>query len=69
MSVLSGFMRPVEKFDANLKKHREYYAEYLKTDSWGSCPFQLQAPNSIVSLSTYAREQLIEFYIKKEFGK
>lgn len=69
MSILDSFVRRVEMFDVNNKKHREYYAKYMKTNSWGECPVQLKVPSQVVSLSTYAREQLIKFYINKEFGK
>jgi hypothetical protein len=67
--ILDNFIRPIELFDVNNKKHRQYYAEYLKTNTWGNCPVQLKVPKQIVSLSTYAREQLIQYYIDKEFGK
>ena len=67
MSVLNRFIRPIEMFDVTNKKHREYYAEYIKSNSWGNCPVQLKVPSQIVSLATYAREQLITYYIEKEF--
>jgi len=69
MSILDNFVRPTEMFDVNNRKHREYYFKYLKTNTWGNCPVQLKVPTQIVSLSTYAREQLIQYYIDKEFGK
>jgi len=69
MSILDSFVRPIEMFDVNNKTHRKYYADYMKTNSWGDCPVQLKVPTQVVSLSTYAREQLIQFYINKEFGK
>jgi hypothetical protein len=56
-------------FDVNNKKHREYYADYMKTNTWGNCPVRLKVPTQIVSLPTYAREQLIRYYINKEFTK
>lgn len=67
--ILDKFVRPIELFDVNNKKHREYYSDYMKTNSWGNCPVQLKVPSQIVSLSTYAREQLIQYYINKEFIK
>lgn len=68
MGILQKFVRPVKLFDVNDKKHRKYYAEYLKTNSWGNCPFQLTSPTKLISLSSYAREQLIQYYINKEFN-
>jgi len=68
MGILDNFIRPTEIFDVNNRKHREYYSQYLKTNSWSNCPVQLKVPTQIVSLSTYAREQLIQFYINKEFN-
>jgi hypothetical protein len=56
-------------FDVNNKKHREYYFDYMKSNTWGNCPVQLKTPNQVVSLSTHAREQLIQYYINKEFTK
>jgi hypothetical protein len=41
----------------------------MKSNSWGNCPVQLKVPTQVVSLSTYAREQLIQYYIDKEFKK
>ena len=67
MSVLNKFIRPIEVFDVTNKKHREHYAEYMKTKTWGNCPVQLKVPSQIVSLATHAREQLINYYITKEF--
>ena len=69
MCVLNKFVRPIEMFDVYNKKHREHYAEYMKSNSWGNCPVQLKVPTQVVSLSTYAREQLIQYYIEKEFKK
>ena len=67
MGILDRFIRPIEIFDVTNKKHREYYAEYMKTKTWGNCPVQLKVPSQIVSLATHAREQLITYYIEKEF--
>ena len=69
MSILDNFVRPIEMFDVNNKKHREYYFDYMKSNTWGNCPVQLKTPNQVVSLSTHAREQLIQYYINKEFTK
>jgi len=69
MSVLNKFVRPIEMFDVTNKKHREYYAEYMNDNTWGNCPVQLKVPTQVVSLSTYAREQLIQYYVGKEFKK
>jgi len=66
--LLAKFVRPCEVFDASNKKHREYYSQYMATNSWGNCPIQMKSANSSLSLATYAREQLIQYYINKEFN-
>jgi hypothetical protein len=64
----SKYVRPTEVFVASNKKHREYYLQYMATNSWGNCPIQLKSADSTLSLATYAREQLIRYYISKEFN-
>jgi hypothetical protein len=65
--ILDKFVRPCETFDVTNKKHREYYAKYMKLNSWGNSPIQMKSPNSSLSLASYAREQLVQYYINKEF--
>jgi hypothetical protein len=67
MTILNKHIRPVETFEASNKKHREYYSQYMATNSWGNCPFQLRSANSSLSLASYAREELIKYYMNKEF--
>ena len=62
-----NYIRPVEVFEASNKKHRQYYLNYMNENSWGKCPVSLKSANSSLSLASYAREQLIRYYINKEF--
>lgn len=63
--ILHG--RPIIYFDVQNKQHREWFAEFNKTYSWKHCPVRFMVPE-VGDLITMIRQQLIEFYVKKEFG-
>lgn len=63
--ILHG--RPVIYFDVQDKQHRAWFAEFNKTYSWKHCPVRFMVPE-VGDLITMIRQQLIEFYVKKEFG-
>ena len=67
MSVLDKFKRPTSVFDASNKKHREYYSQFMESNTWGNCPYQLTSADSGISLVAYARNELIKYYMNKEF--
>lgn len=69
MSVLHVMSRPVEIFDAGNRKHRELYAQFIRTRSWAHSPVRFIASEPTESdVGTIAR-QVVEFYAAKEFGE
>jgi len=70
MSKLEFFSRPLVAFDPYNKDHRRYYAEFLEYGGWGKCPVRFICPNDIgYDLTIMIRNELIEYYIKKEFER
>lgn len=71
MSVLQAVKRPQVAFDVTNKEHRKLYAEFLKSGTWGRCPFAFYIPNNDAANNNlaYAMQRLLtEFYIGKEFA-
>lgn len=69
MSVLQVTGRPVTIFDVKNRKHRELYAQFVRTRSWAHSPVRFIASEPTESdVGTIAR-QVVEFYVDKEFGE
>jgi hypothetical protein len=69
MSKLEFFARPLVAFDPNNKDHRRWYHEFLEYRGWGKCPVRFVCPESTGhDLTIMIRNQLIEYYVHKEFG-
>lgn len=69
MSKLEYYARPLVAFDAANKDHRRWYHLFQKTQSWGKCPVRFICPNDVgYDLTIVIREQLIKYYVDKEFG-
>ena len=70
MSKLEFYARPLVAFDPNNKDHRRWYHEFVGFGGWGTCPVRFICPNDIgYDLTIMIRNQLIEYYINKEFQK
>lgn len=70
MSKLEYYARPLVAFDASNKDHRRWYHIFQKERSWGHCPVRFICPNDVgYDLTIIIREQLIKYYVDKEFGK
>lgn len=69
MSVIHIMSRPVEVFDANNRKHRTLYAEFMSTKTWGKSPVRFIANQPTECDFGTIQRQMIEYYIEKEFGK
>lgn len=70
MSKLDFYRRPLVEFNPNVKEHREYYYEFLSTNTWGRCPVRFicpSEPGSEVLISGVIMRQLLQFYSGKEF--
>lgn len=69
MSKLEYLARPLVAFDPYNKDHRRYYAEFLESGGWGSCPVRFICPEDSGSdLTVMIKNSLIYFYIEREFG-
>jgi hypothetical protein len=68
MNFLKTHMRPTEVFDVQNRKHRELFAEYVRTNRWDHSPVRFVASEPTqVDVGTMSR-QLLEFYSQREFG-
>ena len=70
MSKLEYFCRPLVAFDPHNKDHRRWYYEFVDYGGWGKCPVRFICPDDTgFDLTIMIRNQLVEYYIKKEFEK
>ena len=70
MSRLEFYSRPLVAFDPANKEHRRWYYQFTKYGGWGKCPVRFICPESSgFDLTVMIKNQLIEYYISKEFGK
>jgi len=69
MSRLEFYSRPLVAFDASSKEHRRIYYQFVKSRSWGHSPFRFICPEDHGDLITMIQRSLIDFYVRKEFGK
>lgn len=69
MSRLNLMMRPWTEFDPANRKHRMYYAQYLRTGTWGHCPVRFVDPQDCGNLAAALQSTLLRYYSDKEFVK
>lgn len=70
MSKLEFYCRPLVAFDPNNKDHRRWYYEFVNYGGWGQCPVRFICPEDTgFDLTIMIRNQLVEYYIKKEFER
>ena len=70
MSKLEYYARPLVAFDPANKDHRRWYYMFQEHKSWGHCPVRFICPNDVgYDLTIIIRDQLIQYYVKKEFDK
>ena len=69
--ILDRISRPVVVFDPSNKEHREHYATYVKTKTWGKSPvrFVIDDPTGASNTNiAYSIQRLIsEYYVLQEF--
>ena len=69
MNFLNINTRPTEIFDVTNRRHRELFAEFVRTNRWDHSPVRFIANQPTqVDVGTMTR-QMIEFYTQEEFGK
>ena len=69
MSRLQLHGRPFVVFDASNKQHREWFAHFNATLSWGNCPVRFVVNDDHGDLITMIQRELIAYYVAKEFGR
>ena len=70
MSKLEFYARPLVAFDPSNKDHRRWYYEFQEYGGWGKCPVRFICPDDVgYDLTIMIRNQLIDFYIQKEFSQ
>ena len=67
MSILNFHHRPWTAFDATDKDHRQWYAEFQRTGTWGHCPVRFLIADEQGDLVTMIQRRLIDYYVQKEF--
>lgn len=67
MSRLAAAGRPWVVFDVHNKEHRRWYAEFERSGTWGRCPVRFQIDEAHGDLLTMIRNQLVDYYVKREF--
>ena len=67
MSQLSLHGRPWVVFRPDNKEHRSWYAEFVRTGTWGRCPVRFVVPDDRGNLVTMIQQNLVEYYVNQEF--
>jgi hypothetical protein len=70
MSKLEYFSRPLIAFDAHNKDHREHWYNFVKDNTWGTCPVRFIVPESHgMNLPAMIERELMKYYVDREFQK
>ena len=67
MSVLELSGRPFTVFHPANQAHRGFYHNFVKTGSWGRCPFRFVVPEDHGDLITMIQRSLVKYYVETEF--
>ena len=67
MSVLELSGRPFVVFDPGNKEHRRFYHAFVKTGTWGKCPWRFVVPEDHGDLVTMIQRSLVKYYVETEF--
>jgi hypothetical protein len=66
MSKLHVNARQWITFNAQDAQHRAWYAEYIRTRTWGKCPVRFEVDGEPGHIGAIER-LILEYYTKKEF--
>jgi len=69
MSKLDFIGRPWVAFDETKRQHRQWFAKFQATKTWGHCPVRFIVSDDHGDLLTMIQRRLITYYTSKEFGK
>jgi len=67
MSQLALHGRPWVVFDPDNKEHRNWYADFVRSGTWGRCPVRFVVPDDRGNLVTMIQRNLVEYYVNQEF--
>ncbi len=69
MSRLEFYGRPWVAFDPANKDHRRWYNEFVKSGTWGRCPYRFIVGDDHGDLITMIQRSLVKWYSEHEFCK
>jgi hypothetical protein len=64
---LSLHGRPWIVFDPTNIDHRRWYSEFVKTGTWGRCPYRFIITDDQGNLVTLMQRALVKYYVEQEF--
>jgi len=67
MGKLEIYLRPYTVFDPDNRDHRQYYYQFLVTDSWKDCPYRWALTGDEGNLQGQIQRLLLERYLDREF--
>jgi len=68
MSQLQLYGRPWIVFDPKNRQHRQYYHEFVKSGTWGRCPYRFVVADDQGDVITMIQRALIKYYVEREFS-
>jgi hypothetical protein len=69
--ILDLNMRTTVSFDPTNRQHRQWFAEFQKTRTWGRCPVRFVVPSDSHGgdLVSMIQKVLLAYYVTREFKK
>jgi hypothetical protein len=68
VSKLSSIGRPWVAFNEHDPQHRAWYAEFVRTGTWGRIPIRFIVTDDRGDLVSMIERKLISYYSNREFG-
>lgn len=68
MSKLDFYGRPWVAFDPSNREHRKHYSNFLRTGSWGGCPYRFVVSDDFGDNVTMIQRALLKWYSEDEFS-
>ena len=67
--ILSTSQRPLVLFNPANKSHRDEYAKFIKSKTWGGCPYRFAVEGDAQNnnLAYAMQRKLVAYYMAKEF--
>ena len=64
---LDAHLRPYVTFDPSKRQHREMYAEFVRSGSWGRCPVRFTIDEECNNLAAALQRKIADYYVNREF--